>query len=92
MMGAILGIISWIVSKLFGKPPGPSQEAQQAAKAATATQALSTEGQAVAELQTAAAARATADAQRVRDDPNGDAVISDPSAPINTDPNGHFRD
>lgn len=46
-MDWLLNIIAWVVGKLFGKPAGPSQEAQAAAKAATAQADLTTTQQAL---------------------------------------------
>lgn len=92
MFGLIAGAVAWLLSKLFGKPPGPSQEAQATAAAAIAQTNLNTEGQALAELQAATAARAAADARRVHDDPTADHVTTDPAAAINTNPDDHFRD
>lgn len=48
-MGAFFGaIVSWLLSRLFGKTPAPSQEVVQASKAAVAETKLSTEAQAAA--------------------------------------------
>jgi hypothetical protein len=42
-MGSFFGaIVSWLLSRLFGKPAPPSQEVVQAARAATAETQLST--------------------------------------------------
>ncbi len=39
-MNWLLNIFSWVLGRLFGKPPGPSHEAQEAQKAGEATVAL----------------------------------------------------
>lgn len=59
---------------------------------ATATADLATEGEANAQLVQAAAARNAADAARVRSDPAGDAITTDPTATVNSSPDAHFRD
>ncbi len=46
-MSWLLSIFAWVVGKLFGAPAGPSQEAQEAAKAATAQADLTTTQQAL---------------------------------------------
>lgn len=92
MLGAAVTFVTWILGLIFKRPPGPSQEAQAAKAAGEATVGQTVEGQAVNELQVAAAARADADAERVRSDPDANRVTTDPAAPINTNPDGHFRD
>ena len=60
MWSALLSGLAWLLSKLFGKPAGPSQEAVAAASAAQANQAAKTD--AVAVLREASVAQAEANA------------------------------
>lgn len=75
-MGWLLSILAWVVGKLFGKPPGPSQEAQEAASAAGATVTAKTDEKALSNVQKANEAAAVVDA----------AVAADPSSLRDPDP------
>ena len=66
-MDWLLNIIAWVVGKLFGKPAGPSQEAQAAAQAAAAETNLGTEEKANAQVLAATAAGDAADRVAVTD-------------------------
>lgn len=89
LIGAGFGLAGLVVNiaKLFRKA-GPT-DAERVGAAITKVD----EGNAAnAELAAAAAARATADATRVRSDPHAGDVNTDPAAPVNNLPNEHFRD
>jgi hypothetical protein len=88
MWGALISFIGFIVKKLFGAAPAvrPEQQLGQAQSQ------VAQEEDANDQLQAAARARADADAHRVRDDPRGAQVNTDPGAAVNDDPDAHFRD
>lgn len=74
--------IAWVLGKLFGPKPGPSQEAVQAANAASATTRAQGDENALAELKAADAARADAERRSLHDAGTGTTTV-DPSAAIN---------
>ena len=69
-MSFILGILSWVLGKLFGKPTGPSQEAVAAKEAGAA--------EAVVQADTGVIAAQQREAQAVVDAPSDKtAVVSE---------------
>lgn len=92
MIGGVVNFVLWLLGLFLKKPAGPSQEAQAEGRAASAETKVAEGNAANAELVAAAAARADADAQRVRLDPHGNDVVTDPASPINNLPSEHFRD
>jgi hypothetical protein len=69
MIGALFSALAWIFGKLFGKPPGPSPDAVQAANAA--------ESHTVAQVDQQAAVTETKIAQAEIDAPRTQAAVVD---------------
>lgn len=88
MLGALATVVTWLIGLFLKRPPPPKPEE----RAGRAEANLANAENAIVELQAAAAARAAADAERVRNDPHAGDVTLDPGAAINRDPNNHFRD
>jgi hypothetical protein len=80
MLSLILKGLSWLLGAIFARP---SQEAQQAAKAAAATAQAQGATNVVIELKQAAAARDAAARLSLRVQGTG-GVTLDPDAPINS--------
>lgn len=84
----LLAILKFLAGLISGKSPDPAL----AANAAVANERQAQTERENEALRKAADARAGADAVRLRLDPRAQEVHSEPTAPINLDPDLHLRD
>lgn len=82
MWSAVAGFVMWLLGRLFGKPQGPSQEAQAAREAGAADVALKGAQDAEVEIEKASDAGAAVD--RAVSDP-GELRNIEASDPNNRD-------